>query len=136
MEVKKTSNLLLIIIIMMIFSTLFARGGGVTSESKELNRPRENATINEAETVRDMTQQKVKISGRVVDQDGFTMPGVTVSIKERAGAGTITDIEGKYSIECSPNETLIFSFIGYTTKEEKASHANDVAIVMEEDSIS
>ncbi|MFA7492522.1 MAG: TonB-dependent receptor [Proteiniphilum sp.] len=133
MKVKKRFNLSFIIIFMMIFSVLFANKSNA-SESKEWNVSGKNRSIS-TEMVRDVTQQRVKISGLVVDQDGFSMPGVTVAIKERAGIGTITDTEGKYSIECSPNETLVYSFIGYTTKEERASRANNVAIVMEEDVI-
>ncbi|WP_323403260.1 TonB-dependent receptor [Proteiniphilum sp.] len=135
MKVKKTFNLLFIIIFMMIFSMLFAVGSNA-SESKELNILKENTKINETVIVRDVAQQqRVKISGRVVDQDGFSIPGATIAIKERPGVGTITDIEGKYSIECGANETLVYSFIGYTSKEEKAIEANNVTIVLEEDTI-
>ena len=134
MKVKKAFKLLLITISMMSFSALFAVGSN-TSESKELNVLRENTKINETENVRDVAQQRVKISGRVVDKDGFYMPGVTVAIKERPSVGTVTDPEGKYSIECAANETLVFSFIGYVSKEEKAGGANNVTIVLEEDTI-
>lgn len=133
MKGKRTFNLLIIVLIMMIFSTLFAVGS--TSKSEKSNVFKENIIINETEIVRDVAQQRVKVSGRVVDKDGFSLPGVSIVIKERRGVGTITDVEGKYSIECASNETLVYSFIGYTSKEEKATEVNNVAIVLEEDAI-
>lgn len=131
MKVKKRFNLSFIIIFMMIFSVLFANKSNA-SESKEWNVSGKNRSIS-TEMARDVTQQRVKISGRVVDQDGFPLAGATVTIKERPGVGTITDAEGKYSIECGANETLVFSFISMISKEEKAVGANNLTVVLEED---
>lgn len=80
-------------------------------------------------------QKEIQISGRVVDKDGFPMPGVQVAVKERKGVGVITDIDGKYSLKCNPEETLIFSFIGFQTLEEKAFGINNVTITLQEDVI-
>lgn len=132
MKVKKTLSVCIVIVIMMIFNTLFVVGS-VASENKKSNVSGENTSINETEIVRDVAQQRVKISGRVVDQDGFPMPGVAVAIKERRGVGTVTDVEGKYLIECAANETLVYSFVGYVTKEEKATGANNLTVVLQED---
>ncbi|WP_298652627.1 TonB-dependent receptor [uncultured Proteiniphilum sp.] len=119
---------------MMIFSPIFAMGSTI-SESKKSDGLGENTTINETEIVREVAQQRVKISGRVVDQDGFPLPGVAVAIKERPGVGVVTDAEGKYSIECASSETLVYTFVGFTPKEEKAAGANNVTIVLQEDTI-
>ena len=80
-------------------------------------------------------QQEIVVSGRVVDQDGFPMPGVQVAVKERKGVGVVTDIDGKYTIKCSSNETLVFSFIGYISLEEKASEVNQVTVTLQLDII-
>lgn len=56
------------------------------------------------------------ISGQVIDFSGSTLPGVSVVVKGTT-IGTITDTEGKYSIEVpSQNAILQFSFIGYVSQ--------------------
>ena len=57
------------------------------------------------------------ISGLVTDNEsGFPLPGVTIIIKGTT-SGTVTDIDGTYSINASSDQTLVYSFIGYTTAE-------------------
>lgn len=57
------------------------------------------------------------ITGFVSDaKDGFGLPGVTIVIKGTS-MGTVTDVNGDYSIKASPENTLVFSFVGYETKE-------------------
>jgi iron complex outermembrane receptor protein len=61
--------------------------------------------------------QDVKISGKVTDAiDGSSLPGVSIVIKGTTN-GTITDIDGKYSLNANVGATLEFSFIGYNKQE-------------------
>ncbi|HTF19967.1 MAG TPA: SusC/RagA family TonB-linked outer membrane protein [Chryseolinea sp.] len=61
--------------------------------------------------------QTVKVAGQVTDgPDGNGLPGVNVSIKGTQ-LGTISDADGKYSLDADGNATLVFSFIGYTAQE-------------------
>jgi TonB-dependent starch-binding outer membrane protein SusC len=61
--------------------------------------------------------QNLNITGVVTDgSNGSTMPGVTIAVKNTS-SGTITDIDGKYSLNAAQGATLVFSFIGYTTQE-------------------
>ncbi|MHC5310952.1 SusC/RagA family TonB-linked outer membrane protein [Myroides sp. LJL116] len=60
-------------------------------------------------------QQKVTITGTIKDFNG-ALPGVVVQVKNKNTA-TITDVDGKYSIQASPSETLVFSYIGYSSEE-------------------
>ena len=60
-----------------------------------------------------MAQEK-KISGTVKDEDGTPLIGVNIII-ENAKRGTQTDFDGNYSISASPQEVLVFSFVGYGT---------------------
>ncbi len=61
--------------------------------------------------------QEIRVTGTVVDEtDGGTLPGVTVLVKGTT-IGTVTDFEGNYSINVAPDATLLFSFIGMTTRE-------------------
>jgi TonB-linked SusC/RagA family outer membrane protein len=58
-----------------------------------------------------------KIEGKVTDENGQPLPGVTIIVKGTA-TGTITDVNGAYTLfNVSPDETLIFSFVGLQNKE-------------------
>lgn len=64
--------------------------------------------------------QERTVSGTVVDQTGFPLPGVNVLIKGTS-TGVQTDIDGKYQIQASPDQILVFSYIGTKTQELPAS---------------
>lgn len=74
----------------------------------------------------------VDISGKVVDETGQPLPGVTIVI-EGTTKGTVTDLEGSFEISGEEGEVLIFSFIGF--KEERFNILNQttVNITMVED---
>ncbi len=76
------------------------------------------------------TEKAVRqVSGLVKDENGETMPGVNVYLKE-SNYGTVTDIEGRFTFprELSAGDILIFSFIGYETLEYKVSEKQDTTI--------
>ncbi|MCU0326741.1 MAG: carboxypeptidase-like regulatory domain-containing protein, partial [Spirosomaceae bacterium] len=56
------------------------------------------------------------IKGKVTDDQGQSLPGVSVIVKG-ANNGSITDADGNYSLTADKNATLVFTYIGYTTKE-------------------
>lgn len=56
------------------------------------------------------------ISGVITNEIGETMAGVNVFDKTTR-KGTVTDAKGKYSISAKEGTTLVFSFVGYTSKE-------------------
>lgn len=62
--------------------------------------------------------QTSRISGKVVSQmEEDALPGVNVIIKG-TGTGTVTDIDGRYSVEVtSPDAVLVFSYVGFVTEE-------------------
>lgn len=60
------------------------------------------------------------VSGVVSDNLGLPLPGVNVLIKETK-TGVQTDFDGKYAIKVSPNQTLVFSFVGFKEQEVKAT---------------
>ncbi len=78
----------------------------------------------------DMPQQIV--SGMVTDNDNVPLPGVNVIVKGTQ-KGSITNFDGKYSIAASEGETLVFSYIGYTTVEKSVGSATTYNITMETD---
>lgn len=77
--------------------------------------------------------QSVKITGVVTDESGSPVIGATVRVKN-ANVGTITEIDGHYSIDAPKNGTLIFSFIGYQTQEVAIKDKNTINVVLTEDS--
>ncbi|RAJ95890.1 TonB-linked SusC/RagA family outer membrane protein [Larkinella arboricola] len=73
------------------------------------------------------------ISGRVTSgNDGQALPGVSIVVKGTT-AGTTTDADGKYSVSAGSNGTLVFSFIGYKTKEVAIANRTAVDVALEED---
>ena len=73
------------------------------------------------------TENTITATGVVTDERGDPMPGV--SVKHKNGTvGTITDIDGQFSIAAVQGETLIFSFVGYRQKESKASLNMNVSL--------
>lgn len=60
--------------------------------------------------------QTKTVTGVVSEKSGATLPGVNVLIKGTTN-GTTTDIDGKFSLNASDNDVLVFSFIGYATQE-------------------
>ncbi len=61
------------------------------------------------------TQQKT-VTGTVTDEQGNGLPGVSIAIKGKS-QGTITDPDGRFRISAAPDDILVFSFIGFKTKE-------------------
>jgi len=78
-------------------------------------------------------QQKT-ITGKVTSKDdGTTLPGVTVVVKGTT-IGTVTDINGKYTILVPPKyDVLIFSFVGMKSQEIKVTASATLDVIMESD---
>lgn len=77
-------------------------------------------------------QQKT-VTGTVKDNQGTTLPGVTVSEKGTQNAVSTKD-DGSYTITVKGNQsTLVFSFIGFLRKEEKVGTRSNINAALEED---
>ncbi|WP_127023657.1 SusC/RagA family TonB-linked outer membrane protein [Flagellimonas beolgyonensis] len=77
-------------------------------------------------------QSTITVEGTVTDQSNLPLPGVNVIIKGVA-KGTQTDFDGNYSIEVSPGQTLVFSYIGLKTVEKPVAGQQTINVQMEED---
>ena len=66
-----------------------------------------------------VTMAQTRITGNVTSaDDGLGIPGVSVIVKDNIKVGTITDIDGKYSLSVPRgSEALLFSFVGMITQE-------------------
>lgn len=89
-----------------------------------------------SDTILSAMQQKKTASGKVVDDKGEPIPGVTIIEKGSTTNGTISDADGHFSIPVNDGSTLEFSFIGYKTITLPTSKVKDATITMVEDALS
>ncbi|NOW98896.1 TonB-dependent receptor [Mucilaginibacter sp. SG564] len=66
-------------------------------------------------------------TGTVVDETGQGLPGVSVKIKGTT-IGTVTNVEGKFTINATNEQTLVFTFVGYTTQEIPVGGQNSIKV--------
>lgn len=79
--------------------------------------------MNEIPDVEVVSQNTVTINGIVLDSNGDPVIGATVVEKDNAKNGTITDVNGKYSLNIKGGSSVIISYVGYTTVESKGGNA-------------
>ena len=72
---------------------------------------------------------QTNVSGTVSGDDGFGIPTVNV-IEKGTSNGTTTDFDGKYSLSVSSGATLVFSYVGYDTKEVAVNGKTSINITM------
>ena len=75
----------------------------------------------------------ILIKGKVTDEKGAPLPGVTILVKG-SQKGTISDENGAYRLEVADGSAvLVFSFVGYLTKEESVGNKTTINIALETD---
>ncbi|OEI80448.1 hypothetical protein AST99_09120, partial [Formosa algae] len=74
--------------------------------------------------------QEKNIKGTLVDTDGAPLPGATITIKGTS-KGVVSDFDGNFSTTASPGNVLVFSFLGYSTKEVKINTETNLRVVLE-----
>ena len=78
-------------------------------------------------------QQNLLITGNITDINNISITGVNISEKTNPTNGVISDFDGNFSINVKPNSVLIFSFIGYETKEILIKNKTNLNIILKED---
>ena len=77
---------------------------------------------------------QTNIRGTVNDNTGASLPGVYVIVKGSANIGTVTDVDGNYTLSVpNRNSVLVFSFVGYTTQEVTVGDRTAINIMLSED---
>lgn len=76
--------------------------------------------------------QKITVKGTIKDAAGSVMPGVSVLVKGTS-FGASTDASGMYSLSVSPDDILVFSFIGYSPQEIKVGNQSTIDVTLQED---
>ena len=87
------------------------------------------AGLDNVETVQ---QNKKKVTGTIVDQTGEPVIGANV-LEVGTTNGTITDFDGKFSLEVGPNAKLSVSFIGYKEQTIAVGNQSNLRVVLSED---
>ena len=101
------------------------KGQGLAYEIKD------KVVIITAAAVEDEEQKSVTVKGKVTDEAGQALPGVTVLLKGTT-LGTATDVEGNYVLQIPSSEaiTLVFSFIGMDAQEVSYAGQAELNVVM------
>ena len=76
--------------------------------------------------------QQGVITGKVVDESGESVIGASIQVKGTT-VGTITDIDGNFSVQAEVGNTIVVSFIGYATQELKVTQEKGLRITLKED---
>lgn len=77
--------------------------------------------------------QKMTVTGAVTDGNGEPLTGATISIQGTV-QGTMTDMNGKYSIQAEPDAVLVFSFITYETQTVAVNGNKEINVTLIEES--
>ena len=91
-----------------------------------------NIVLMSKEKAGDVAQQTNKVTGIVKDKDGIPIIGATI-IEKGTANGTVSDLNGNFSLQLNSQGTIIISYIGYITQEIKVDRSNELVIVLEED---
>ncbi len=73
--------------------------------------------------------RQIKVSGTIVDENNEPLIGVTLMVKG-ASAGTVTNLDGNYTIQAPENGTLVVSYIGYENQEIKVNKRSKIDVKM------
>lgn len=75
---------------------------------------------------------KITIAGKIVDESGVPIIGANIVEKGKTN-GTMSDMDGNFSLEVSPNAILQISYIGFISQEETIGNKEYIKIVLKED---
>lgn len=76
--------------------------------------------------------QDKSITGSVTDASGMVLPGVNVIVKGTSNGAT-TDFDGFYRVDSKSGDILVFSFVGFITKEVEVGNSNALNVTLQED---
>lgn len=83
-------------------------------------------------SVSTFAQKKIEVTGVVMDINKEPLVGVNVTVKDQAGLGAITDINGRYKISIEEFSRLVFSYIGFDEQEVLVKRQQVVDVIMKE----
>ena len=82
-------------------------------------------------------QSTVTVTGTVYDEKGESLPGAIVMVPGQVAGtskvSTSTDIDGKYTVSCAPDDELQFHFLGYKSLTRKVEGKTKIDVTLEPD---
>ena len=81
-----------------------------------------------------VSAQNVTVKGTVKDKTGETVIGASVVLKGNSSVGTITDIDGNFSLSVPTGSTLVISYVGMKTQEVELNGKTNIEVTLEDDS--
>lgn len=94
---------------------------------------RDNSKTSVTASVNVRQQSRLTVTGQIVDNTNEPLIGVSISVKGTSD-GTITDVNGNYTLQVESGKTLVFSYIGYTTQEIVVGRQTVINVQLKEDS--
>ena len=73
--------------------------------------------------------QQITISGKVTDEGNSPLVGATVVVLTD-GSGTVTDVDGNYTLKMAPNAEVIFEYMGYESRTMKIAKGGTHNVVL------
>lgn len=89
-------------------------------------------SVKEAPQPNQSPAKKKRVTGVVTDKTGMPLIGVNVMFKNVSG-GTTTNVDGLFVLEASPKDVLVFSYIGFLSKEVKVGDKMTINVTLDED---
>ena len=86
----------------------------------------------QAQNSNEEREDRLRITGKVTDEQGLPLPGVNIVVKDKPGLGTITDIKGEFKIYVERYRHLLFSFIGFEKQDILIKNDDKLNVVMKE----
>lgn len=83
-------------------------------------------------SVMNVYAQTTALTGTVVDEFGDPLIGVSIQI-EGTTSGTVTDIDGKYTVNVKANDVLVYTYVGMASQKVKFANQKTLDIVLKED---
>ena len=113
--------------IFLLASTALANGPGrITTISKD--------AVSTGTSLKGIkSNDHIKVTGSVTDEKNLAIPGAVIMIKG-TNIGTTSDADGKYSISADENATLVFTSVGYITKEIEVKKRSKIDVQLVADS--
>lgn len=81
--------------------------------------------------------QSLTVTGKVIDSEGYEVIGGSVTIKGVAGVGTVTDVNGNYTLKVNDasKDVLVFSYVGMTPQEVKVNNRSVINVTLQADAV-
>jgi TonB-linked SusC/RagA family outer membrane protein len=76
--------------------------------------------------------QEKTIKGKIITDDGIPLPGVSILVKGST-KGANTNGNGEFNLSASPKDVLVFSYVGFTTKEVEIGNQTSIVVTLKED---